>query len=143
MSRLALLLLCLSLSLFAQPQATINGSILDSSGAAIPAAAVITTETLTCVTTRTQSDHAGRYTFPALPNGAYRIKATRSGLHSDIHRDVGSRLTVDLALSPGTAEVVEVSAAVTTLITERATSIGGAPPEIDHLCSNRLDQTTN
>ena len=128
MSRLALLLFIPSL--YAQTQGNISGSVLDSSGAVVPATAVTATETLTGVATKTTSNEAGVYNFPALPSGRYRLQASRTGFQSvainDIRLDVGGRLTIDLTLALSTlTEVVEVSAANVTLIAERSTSVGG------------------
>jgi len=128
MSRLALLLFIPAL--YAQTQGSISGSVLDSSGAAIPSTTISATETRTGIVTRTESNESGLYAFPSLQSGIYRLLATRSGFQTfalnDIRLDVGGRLTLNLSLSLSTlTETIEVSASAVTLLAERSTSVGG------------------
>src|SRR5438067_9387714 len=79
---------CLSL-LFAtllQPLAaqtgagTIQGTVKDSSGAAIPGAKIRLVQTATSETRETTANDTGFYTFPQAPIGAYRITVQSSGM---------------------------------------------------------------
>ena len=95
--------------------ATISGSVLDSSGAAIPAARVSARNSLTGVVTETEANHNGLYVFAALQPGTYQISASHTGFQryviNALELDIGSKLNLNLELSIGAAsEVVEVKA---------------------------------
>jgi len=110
-----LLLTCISGS--AQTtNASIYGSILDASGAAVPKAAVTATNVKTGVVLSTVSNEAGIYIFPSLLPGDYTVSAQLAGFRKaaagGITLDVGSRISVDLKLEVGTAsESVTVESA--------------------------------
>src|SRR5579871_1709489 len=95
--------------------ASIYGSILDSSGAAIPKASVTATNVKTGVVLSTISNDSGIYIFPSLLPGEYTVSAELTGFRkavaSAVQLDVGSRISVDLKLEVGTsAESVTVEA---------------------------------
>jgi hypothetical protein len=126
----AVSLILFSALLPAQPQASISGTVTDSSSAVVPAAEVTLTETRTGIIQRTASNTSGVYTFPSLPSGAYTLAASRPGFQkfvlTGITLEVGARLSIDAKLDiSATAEVVEVSAEATQILTERSTSVGG------------------
>src|SRR5690349_2000641 len=87
--------------------ASIYGSILDASGAAVPKAAVAAVNVKTGVSLSTVSNEAGIYIFPSLLPGAYTVTAELAGFRkavaNGIQLDVGSRISVDLKLEVGTA----------------------------------------
>ena len=87
--------------------ASIYGSVLDSSGAAIPKAAVVATNIKTGVAISTVSNEDGLYIFPSLQPGQYTVSAEVSGFRkavaSQIQLDVSSKISVDLKLEVGTA----------------------------------------
>ena len=64
---------------------TISGAITDPSGAAIPAATVVATETQTGTVNRTVSDGAGQYVIPFLLPGEYTITVTAAGFEKTTH----------------------------------------------------------
>ena len=79
LQRLALPL-CLALTAFAQSErGTITGTIRDSSGAVIPAAKVVLTNTQTGVTATMTSNADGEYTIPQLPVGTYSVRIEKEG----------------------------------------------------------------
>ena len=100
---------------------TISGAVTDPSGAAIPAATVVATETQTGTVNRTVSDSAGQYVIPFLLPGEYTITASASGFekltHSGIILQSQEHPILNLALTIGQA-------------TETIT-VSGAPPLID------------
>src|SRR5271166_3634319 len=53
---------------------SISGTVMDPSGAAIPGAAVVVTNTATGIQTKTTADSKGEYAFPALPPGRYDLE---------------------------------------------------------------------
>ncbi len=87
--------------------ASIYGSILDSSGAAVPKAAVTATNVKTGVVLSTVSNDSGLYIFPSLQPGDYTVSAEVAGFRkavaSQIQLDVSSKISVDLKLEVGTA----------------------------------------
>src|SRR5215472_15513422 len=93
--------------------ASIYGSILDPSGAAVPKAAVSAQNVKTGVTLSTVSNDDGLYIFPSLLPGQYTVSATVAGFRTaqeeNIQLDVGSRISVSLKLEVGMAsETVKV-----------------------------------
>ena len=111
--------------------ATILGTVTDSSGAAIPDAAVRVTNAGTGAVQLITSDAQGRYRLTDLPIGEYEVRAEKAGFQTldkkGISLTVGSDTVVDFPLSVGQitqsvtveADVTQVettSAAVSTLI---------------------------
>lgn len=99
-----LVLLCMS-PLFAQVSAVVSGTVTDPSGAVVPSAAVIATNTETGAVRETISDGAGRYQMSLLPVGSYEIHAKKErfqeAVRTGIQLAVNQSATVDLALQVG------------------------------------------
>ncbi len=115
--RLALLLISLALGGLAHAQSTasLNGTVTDPTGAAIPNAKVSATNQATGVESDTQSDGAGAYLFPTLPIGMYRIEVSaanfQSAVISQISLQVATAVTQNFQLKIGEAtEKVEIVA---------------------------------
>ena len=97
----------------AAAQQAILGTVTDSSGAAIPGAAVVVTNTGTNALFRAQTDAQGFYTVPSIPTGHYSVAADAAGfkktVRSGITIEVEKRAQVDITLQVGTlSESVEV-----------------------------------
>ena len=97
--------------------ATVSGTVTDSSGAAIPDAAISMRNTATDVTRSIVSDGQGRYNVPDLAIGNYDIQAVKQGFQTVVRRaivlDVGSQPVIDFQLPVGTAEqTVNVEGAI-------------------------------
>src|SRR3954469_23262630 len=75
--RLLAALVFLPLSTFAQ--ASIQGLVLDPSGAAVPDASITATLDATGATRNTRTGADGRYRLPALSIGTYMIRCEKSG----------------------------------------------------------------
>jgi hypothetical protein len=76
----ALLLLLPTLSAFGQfESASVLGYAKDSSGAAIAATAVTLTNIATSISQMTKTDSEGRYEFPSVPIGEYKVTAESAG----------------------------------------------------------------
>ncbi len=95
---------------------TLNGSVLDTTGAVIPGATVVIANARTAVENRTSTTSAGAFTFPYLPAGTYTIRATSPGFRTAIREEVllkvGQTLTVNISLEVGAvAEEVTVTGA--------------------------------
>src|SRR5437879_9689222 len=68
---------CLALGQF--QQATVFGTVSDSTGAAVPAATVIITSVATGAVATTQSSQEGFYSVPNLAVGEYHVAAEKTG----------------------------------------------------------------
>lgn len=130
-------LCCLALNsaaLIAQSSGVITGSIQDKSGAVIPEAAVRALNELTGFTVAVQSDNQGRFLFPQLPVGNYRIEVTRDGfrpfrsesfrLDADASRQVMAQLelgqvTEAITVGGSVSQVETVGSTIKEIVDER------------------------
>lgn len=123
MKRFAFLLLlavCLSAGLFAQEiTGTIEGSVLDPSGAGVPKAKITITNLDKKLVARTLStDETGVYAAPFLTVGTYSVKAEASGFKTEtrtgIALNVNDVLKINVTMQVGAVtETVEVAADTT------------------------------
>jgi len=120
-------LLCLALSVsaaFAQNTlGTITGLVTDNSGAVIPTAVVVATNTATGVRAQTVSSGSGNYVIPNLQVGPYEVTVSVTGFksfsRSNINLSSDDNLRVDVVLEVGAAsERVVVTAEAAPLKTE-------------------------
>jgi hypothetical protein len=105
--------------------ATLLGTVTDSSGASVADAKVTITETNTGISHTSQTNESGNYVFPDLPPGRYRVIAESTGFKREsragIDLIVNSSERVDLVLQPGNmSETITVEAETPILQTERA-----------------------
>jgi hypothetical protein len=105
--------------------ATLTGTVVDPQGAAIPKATVKLTNEATNTETTTLSDDEGRYIFPGLRPGTYRITASSPGfkqfVSSGLTLQVNQAAKLDVQLSIGAVtEEVRVTTAAPVLETESA-----------------------
>jgi hypothetical protein len=77
------LVACLSIAAFGQSLTSLNGSIVDPTGAAVPGASITLTNTENNSKRESTSDASGKYSFLAVPPGSYRLLAKKTGF-SDI-----------------------------------------------------------
>lgn len=109
-SRLVTLSFCLlSLPLFAQSdRATITGLVLDASGAAVPGASIIATNTQTSIKYATKTSDTGNFAIPQLPVGVYDVAAESSGFKRAVQKDVtlnvAQTATLNIQLEVGTVD---------------------------------------
>src|SRR5882757_9380010 len=76
------LITLLSLPGFAQSTSTLRGSVMDSSGAAISGATVVTRNQATGLQRTIQTNDTGNYEFFALPIGSYQVEVHAQGMQS-------------------------------------------------------------
>ena len=85
--------------------ASVLGTIRDTSGAVIPEASIVLTNSQTGISLQSVTDAAGTYVFPSVKIGTYRVRAERAGFDPasspDIAISVGARQRIDLELQPG------------------------------------------
>jgi len=127
-------LACLSLVVFSNQIAfgqvdsgTINGTITDSTGAAVPGAQVSLVNTDQGITLQTHSGPSGGYAFSPVRIGHYTVTATAKGFakttQTNLTLEVAQTLEVNITLKPGAAnETVEVTEAPPLLQTEEAST---------------------
>ncbi len=111
---LVLLLLSLALPASAQYEnGSIVGNVRDSTGASVVGADITITNTATSVVSRTKSNAQGEYDVAQLRAGTYSIRAAAAGFADSVANNVtvsvGNRQRIDLSLTAGTAETVEVA----------------------------------
>lgn len=128
-SLLACLLLAVGPAALAQTNATLTGTVSDSTGAVIPAAeiAIINMDTGESYTTVT--NETGTYTIPFIKPGTFELIVTTPGFkqytREGIRLDTASSVRADAALELGeVTESVTVEADVPLLKTENS-SVGG------------------
>ena len=105
---------------------TINGTVLDNSGAVISGARVTITSTATGQVRTTITNTSGEYSVPFLPPGTYDIEASKEGFTTSVQRglilQVNQTLGINVTLKPGSLQqTLEVTAQVPPLQTETAT----------------------
>jgi hypothetical protein len=115
-----------ALSAFGQAvNATLLGTVTDSSGGVVAGAKVTITEVNTGVGRSGQTNESGNYTFPDLPPGQYSVTTEAAGFKKETRRDVALQVNssqrVDVQLQPGNiSETIEVTGAAPALQTDRA-----------------------
>src|SRR5712692_3270901 len=122
---LVLSLLCDAPAIAQSPNATINGIVLDPSGAAIAGAQVVVVNDATGVQYTTKTNGEGIYVVPNLPPGPYRIQVSNSGFKTIIKPDivihVQDAIAINFTLPIGAAsEVVTVQGGAPLVNTENA-----------------------
>jgi outer membrane receptor protein involved in Fe transport len=131
-----LVVLCLGASLVAAgPLAaqTVGGSlqglVMDPSGASVPAARVVVVHMATAVTRELTTDEKGHYHAPLLPPGDYEIRVSARGFRPLVRRGVqlavGDALTVDLPLEVGSVETAVTVIADTPRINLASGAVSG------------------
>ncbi len=104
---------------------SLSGRVTDPSGAAVVGASVTVTETSIQVDRETTTDASGRYLFPRLRPGVYRLLVSTEGFQATsvtgVNVAVNSAPLVDVSLELGAVtETVEVKAAAQPVQTEGA-----------------------
>lgn len=105
--------------------ATLLGSVTDSSGAVVVNAKVTVTEGNTGVSRVGETNASGNYAFPDLTPGQYIVTVEVTGFKKETRRNidvvVNTSTRVDIQLTPGNvSETIEVTAAPPLLVTDRA-----------------------
>src|SRR3954470_6767485 len=125
------LLLCTLAGLAVAQEITgnISGIVTDSSGAAVPNAAVTVKNVNTNLTKTFKSDNEGRYAATLLPIGKYSVTVEGKGfqkyVQSNIELNVNERLTVSPQLKVGSSDqIVEVQAEAAQVDTQSAAAVG-------------------
>jgi hypothetical protein len=130
------LLLCVvSIPVFPQSSnATLGGTVSDTSRALIPGVSVTATNTGTGVATTAISNESGSYQFPPLQPGTYKVRAELPGFQTQTFNDVSlgisQQVRLNFTLQVGNvATAVEVNIAADTLLATTSASVGVVLPE--------------
>jgi hypothetical protein len=115
--------------------ASVGGTVGDSTGALIPGVTVSATNTGTGIVNTAVTNESGAYNFPSLQPGAYKVSAELPGFQTQTFTDVqlgGAQqvrmnFTLQVAAAAGTN--VEVTIAADTLLATSSNSIGTILPE--------------
>src|SRR6266496_333828 len=131
-----LLYLLLCLGSFAQTNnATVGGTVADSSGALIPGVTVTATNTGTGIVNTVVTNESGAYNFASLQPGTYKLSAELPGFQTQNFTDVqlggAQQVRLNFALQVGAAAGtnVEVTIAADTVLATSSNSIGTILPE--------------
>jgi hypothetical protein len=130
------MLLCFALGVtgFAQViNATLSGTVADTSGALVPGVEVTASNTGTGVVTTVLTNEAGTYRFGSLQPGPYKVSASLTGFQTQAFQvtlGTGQQIRQNFNLQVGAvAQAVEVSIAADQLLTAVSSSVGNVLPE--------------
>jgi outer membrane receptor protein involved in Fe transport len=106
-------------------QGTLEGAVLDQSGAAVPGAKLTATNDATAIKFDATSDSNGLFSFPVLPVGTYTIEVEHPGFtkvtQKNVTLNVGARLNLSFSLTvAGQAQAVTVTSETPILETTRS-----------------------
>src|SRR5262245_31808685 len=135
MKKLLLLLVALPLCAFAQTiNATLGGTVSDTSGALIPGVTITATNLATGIVTTGLTNEAGAYNFASIQSGTYKLTAELPGFQTQTYNNVvlgvSQQVRMNFTLQVGAvAQSVEVSVAADTLIATSSSSVGSVLPD--------------
>lgn len=120
---------------YAQVEATLSGTVIDSSGARVPSATLTVRNVSTGVVASVGSTDAGEYSFLALPPGVYDITASKEGFQSTLVRGIElivyQKARLDISMSVGkvntTVKVDGAAPLIETTTANVGTVIGQMP----------------
>jgi len=121
---------------------TLTGRVTDPSGAVVPGADVIVTNTDTGVQVKVKSNATGEYTAPFLLPGTYSVAVTATGFrnyeHSNITLQTSQKVQEDVHLLLGSATENVVVTTATPLVDTTTAAVGQilSAEEIEDLPSN-------
>lgn len=135
MRGLKILLVFLSAMLLVAPafsqgtNATVTGTIADSTGALIPGVSVTAANTATGVVNTVITNETGSYNFPTLLPGTYKLSAELSGFQTQSYTNVrlgnADQVRLNFTLQVGGVnQSVEVTVAADTLLAVSSSSVG-------------------
>ena len=129
----AFLLVSVSLLVAQSPTGSISGLVKDESGAVVPGATVVVTNTGTGVRRTVPTDAGGRYRAPGLDAGMYQVEARSAGfqtsVRSGLQLTVGRDIEIEMLLRLGQVEQVTVVTAEAPLIETVTNTLAGLVDE--------------
>jgi hypothetical protein len=114
--------------------ATLGGTVTDSSKALIPGVTITATNTQTGIVNTAVTNESGTYQFASLQPGVYKVSAELPGFqtqnYNDVTMGVAQQLRLNFTLQIGTvATAVEVTVSADTLLATSSSSVGTVLPE--------------
>src|SRR6267142_6209997 len=133
----ALLVLCLAVPIYTFAQtinATLGGTVSDTTGALIPGVTITATNRATGIVTTVLTNEAGAYNFASIQSGTYRVGAELPGFQTQAYNDVVLGVSQQVRLNftlqvGGQTQSVDVNIAADTLIATTSSSVGTVLPE--------------
>src|SRR5437867_942842 len=130
---MARLLVFVLLPLAAFAQSSIQGSVLDPSGAAVPDAFITATLNATGAVRAVRTGPDGRYRIPALPIGFYTIRCEKAGfqraevpqVHLPLNQTLEQTIQLKLASADTSIDVREQPEALNTTAPTAGVALGG------------------
>jgi len=120
--------LALSSVLMAQSTSSLQGAVMDQSGAAVPGATVKVTNSATGDSRMVKTDSVGNYQTPSLIPGTYNVEASASGMQTrriqGVVVNVGATVTLNVKLSVGSTQVVVTVAANAPVVDTASMTVG-------------------
>src|SRR5438067_13370436 len=133
---IALIGVCLLFSTYTFAQtsnATLGGTVSDSTGAFIPGVSITATNIATGIVNTVLSNEAGAYQFASLQTGTYKVSAELSGFKVrtfNVTMGVSQQARLNFTLEVGNvAQNVEVTVAADTLLATSSSSVGTVLPD--------------
>jgi len=110
--------------------ATVTGTVADSSGAILPGVTVTAQNVQTGVVTTTVTNESGSYGFPSLQPGTYKLSGELPGFQTRIYNDVVLNVAAQIRLNfelsvASVSSAVEVIAASESPMSQVTSTIGG------------------
>jgi hypothetical protein len=122
-------LFCAGFAAAQSMRATLTGRVTDPTGAIVPNAKIVVTDTQTGAKTIVTSNNAGVYTALFLPPGTYSIQVTRAGfktfLHTDLKLNIMQTITENVVLQVGNVNQTVTVRGGTPLIDIASANVGG------------------
>src|SRR3989454_3387057 len=130
-------LLCLvfSVGAFAQTSnATLGGTVSDSTGASIPGVTITATNIATGIVNTVVTNEAGAYQFASVQTGTYKVTAELPGFQTQVVNTfalgIGQQARLNFSLQVGgLAQTVEVLTAASTELRTTSASVGNVLPD--------------
>lgn len=114
--------------------AAISGRVTDASEAVVEGVRVVAQQSNTRLVATAETDKEGRFRFPYLPIGPYRIEAQKAGFDSvarEINLSVGAAYDLQLTLTVGAAATTLVVNADSILLESARSQIAGTVPQTE------------
>jgi hypothetical protein len=109
--------------------ATLGGTVSDSTGALIPGVTITATNAATGIVTTVITNESGAYQFASLQTGTYKVSGELTGFQTQIYDNVALGVSQQVRLNftlqvGGVSTEVQVTAAANTLIATTSSSVG-------------------
>jgi hypothetical protein len=129
-----LLILACSYSFAQTTNATLGGTVSDSSGALIPGVTITATNVGTGIVTTVLTNEAGAYQFASMQPGTYKLTAELPGFQTQVANNfvlgISQQARLNFTLQVGNvAQNVEVTIAADTLLATSSSSVGTVLPD--------------